>query len=131
MLAAFLAITAILADCLSRNNYRYDAMEFAFIAMDLSHTHIQQLGNWSRRQRYHIGDDISGLHFTFTYPVVWLTVGAPQMTRQPASSIPLASRPSSWRRPASCQSIPGCCPPISFSFCLFFSLLALCPAGLS
>ena len=28
-------------------------------------------------------------------------------------------------------SIPGCCPPISFSVCFFFALLALCPAGLS
>ena len=51
---------------------------------------------------------------TLTYPVVWWTVGASQVTWQPAPSIPLASQPSSWRRPASCQSIPGCCPPISF-----------------
>ena len=43
---------------------------------------------------------------------------------------PLASQSSSWWRPASCQSIPGCCPPISSSVCLFFSLLVLCPAGL-
>ena len=48
------------------------------------------------------------------------------MTWQPAPSIPLASQPSSWRRPVSCPSIP-----ISFSVCLVFSLLALCPAGLS
>ena len=53
------------------------------------------------------------------------------MTWQPAPSIPLASQPSSWRRPVSCPSIPGCCLPISFSVCLVFSLLALCPAGLS
>ena len=31
----------------------------------------------------------------------------------------------------SCPSIPWCCPPISFSVCLVFSLLALCAAGLS
>ena len=55
----------------------------------------------------------------------------PQMTWQPAPSIPLASQPSSWRLPASCQSIPECCPHISFSACLFFSLLAACPAGFS
>ena len=53
------------------------------------------------------------------------------MTWQPAPSIPLASQPSSWRRQVSWPSIPGCCPPISFSVCLVFSLLALCPAGLS
>ena len=53
------------------------------------------------------------------------------MTWQPAPSIPLASQSSSWRRPVSCQFIPGRCPPISFSVCLVFSLLALCPAGLS
>ena len=35
--------------------------------------------------------------FSFTYPVVWWTVGAPQMTWQPAPSIPLASQPYSWR----------------------------------
>ena len=69
--------------------------------------------------------------FTFTYPIVWWTVGALQMTWQPAPSNPIASQPSSWRRPASCLSIPGCCPSISFSVCLSFSLLALCPAGLS
>ena len=57
--------------------------------------------------------------------------GPPQMTWQPAPSIPLASQPSSWRRPVLCPSIPGCCPPISFSVCLVFSLLVLCPAGLS
>ena len=67
--------------------------------------------------------------FTFTYPVVWWTVRAPQMAWQPAPSIPLASQPSSWRHSVSCPSIPGCCPPISFSsVCLVFSLLALCPA---
>ena len=48
------------------------------------------------------------------------------MTWQPALSIPLASQPFSWWRPASCQSILGCCPPISFSVCLAFSLLVLC-----
>ena len=48
---------------------------------------------------------------------------------QPAPSIPFACQPSSWRRPASCQSIPGR-PPISSSASLFFSLHALCPAGL-
>ena len=48
-----------------------------------------------------------------------------------SSPIPVASQPSSWRRPASCQFIPGCCPPMSFSVCLFFSLLALGPAGWS
>ena len=32
--------------------------------------------------------------FTFTYPVVWWTGGAPQMTWQPVPSIPLAYQPS-------------------------------------
>ena len=71
------------------------------------------------------------LHLHFTYPVVWWTIGAPHMTLQPAHSIPLASQPFSWRRTASCPSILRCYPPISSSVCLFFSLLALCPAGLS
>ena len=69
--------------------------------------------------------------FTFIYPVVWWTVGVPQMILQPAASMPLTSQLFSWRRTASCPSILGCCPPISSSVCLFFSLLALCPAGLS
>ena len=30
------------------------------------------------------------------------------------SHLPLTSQPSSWRRPMSCQSIPGCCLPIYF-----------------
>ena len=37
-------------------------------------------------------------YVTFTYPVFWWTVVAPQMTWQPAPSSPLASKPSSWRR---------------------------------
>ena len=49
----------------------------------------------------------------------------PQMTWQPAPSIPLASQPSSWRRPVSYPSIPGCCPPISFSVCLVFYRIVL------
>ena len=66
-----------------------------------------------------------------TYPVVWWTVGATQMIWQPAPSMPLASQLFSWWRTASCPSILGCCPPVSSSVCLFFSLLALCPACLS
>ena len=48
-----------------------------------------------------------------------------------ATSIPLVSPLSSWRRPVSSPSIPGCCLPISFSVCLVFSLLGLCLAWLS
>ena len=44
------------------------------------------------------------------------------MTWQPAPSIPLASQPSSWRRPSSCQSIPVC-----WSSHLFFCLPLLLP----
>ena len=42
------------------------------------------------------------------------TFRSSQMTWQPAPSIRLPSHPSLWRRPASCQSIPGCCPPSLF-----------------
>ena len=65
------------------------------------------------------------------YPVVLVDRWGATDNVQPAASIRLASPSSSWRRPVSCPSIPGCCPPISFSVCLFFALLALCPAGLS
>ena len=55
-------------------------------------------------------------HNTLTrYPVVWWIVASLQLIWQPAPAIPLASQSSSWRRLASCQCIPGCCPPISVS----------------
>ena len=77
---------------------------------------IQRMSETKQFQTVYMIDQICKRQIirTFTYPVVWWTVGEPQMTWQPAPSIPLASQPSSWRRPASCQSIPGCCPLISF-----------------
>ena len=65
---------------------------------------------------------------TFTYSVVWWTVGATQMIWQPAPSIPLTSQLFSWRRTASCPSILGCFPPISSSVPCRIVLAS--PAGL-
>ena len=68
---------------------------------------------------------------SFTYPVVLLDRwGA---TDDLATSSLHSSRLSAFLVAALSvmPSIPGCCHPISFSVCLFFALLALCPAGLS
>ena len=54
------------------------------------------------RFRRHLKTFLNNINFTFTYPVVWWTV------------IPLASQPSSWRHPASCQSIPLTTLPIHY-----------------
>ena len=66
-----------------------------------------------------------------TYPEVCETIGAPQKTSQPTSSIPPCPRPLSGPHPVSGLSILGCCPPISFSVCLSLSVPALCLVRLS
>ena len=62
------------------------------------------------------------------YPLTARVVGAPQMTSQPVSSIfPCSLLPSgNWR--ISGLSIPWCCLPASYSFCLVFFPLSLCLA---
>ena len=71
-------------------------------------------------------------HFTyFTYPIVYLTVGAPRMIGQPLFSILLCFRPFEELHPTLILSTPLCCLPISFSVCLSFSLLVQCPVGSS
>ena len=67
----------------------------------------------------------------FTYPIVYLTVGAPRMIGQPLFSILLCFRPFEGLHPTLILSTPLCCLPISFSVCLSFSLLVQCPVGSS
>ena len=71
----------------------------------------------------------TSLHFT--YPIVYLTVGAPRMIGQPLFSILLCFRPFEGLHPTLILSTPLCCLPISFSVCLSFSLLVQCPVGSS
>ena len=72
---------------------------------------------------------ITSLHFT--YPLVWLTVGAPRIIRQPLFSILLYFHPFEWLHPTLNLSILLWCLSISFSVCLSFSLLVQCPVGSS
>ena len=67
----------------------------------------------------------------FTYPIVYLTVGAPRMIEQPLFSILLCFRPFEGLHPTLILSTLLCCLPISFSVCLSFSLLVQCPVGSS
>ena len=66
-------------------------------------------------------------HFHFTYPIVYLTIGAPRMIGQPLFSILLCFRPFEGLHPTLILSTPLCCLPVSFSVCLSFSLLVQCP----
>ena len=66
-----------------------------------------------------------------TYPIVYLTVGAPRMIGQPLFSILLCFRPFEGLHPTLILSTLLCCLPISFSVCLSFSLLVQCPEGSS
>ena len=64
-------------------------------------------------------------HHLISYPITANAVGAPQMMSQPVSDIFLCSPlPSgTWRTPG--LSIPWCCLPTSFSYCLIFFPLSL------
>ena len=76
-----------------------------------------------------VNKEVTSLHFT--YPIVYLTVGAPRMIGQPLFSILLCFRPFEGLHPTLILSTPLCCLPISFSVCLSFSLLVPCPVGSS
>ena len=56
--------------------------------------------------------------FTFTYPVVWLTVGAPQMTWQPIPPIPLVRFADFLRASLSLKPVRPLCDVVLPSFSL-------------
>ena len=105
-------------------------MAVGAVGMFSTGTSVDSLGTTMRwRSSRTVAPPFTSLHFT--YPIVYLTVGAPRMIGQPLFSILLCFRPFEGLHPTLILSTLLCCLPISFSVCLSFSLLVQCPVGSS